>query len=83
MASIQTLGLGSNVLTSELVDQIISADRAGSESLINARKEVTEAKISAFGEISSKLSTFQSAIEDLSDDDIISSTLSSSSDETI
>jgi len=83
MASIQTLGLGSSVLTSELVEQIIAADRAGTESLINSRKEITEAKISAFGEISSKLSTFQSAIEDLADDDVISSTLSSSSDETI
>ncbi len=83
MASIQTLGLGSNVLTSELVDQIIAADRAGTESLINSRKEITEAKVSAFGEITSKLSTFQSAMEDLTDNNVISSTLSSSSDETI
>ncbi len=83
MASIQTLGLGSNVLTSELVEQIIEADRAATESLINSRKEITEAKISAFGEITSKLSTFHGIVEDLADDDVISSTVSSSSDETI
>ncbi len=83
MASIQTLGLGSSVLTSELVEQIIEADRSGSERLINSRTELTEAKISAFGEIKSKLSTFQSAASGLTDDDVISATLSSSSDESI
>lgn len=83
MASIQTLGLGSSVLTSELVEQIIAADRAGSESLINSQKEIAEAKISAFGEINSKLATFQDVVEDLTDPNVISSTLSSSSDETV
>jgi len=83
MASIQTLGLGSSVLTSELVEQIIDADRAGTEALINSRKELTEAKISAFGEINGKLSTFQNVIDDLTDPSVISGTVSSSSDETI
>ncbi|MEY8251492.1 MAG: flagellar cap protein FliD N-terminal domain-containing protein, partial [Colwellia sp.] len=83
MASIQTLGLGSNVLTSELVEQIVAADRAGTEALITSRRELTEAKISAFGEINGKLSTFQNVIDDLTDPDVISSTVSSSSDETI
>ncbi len=83
MASIQTLGLGSSVLTSELVEQIIAADRAGTEQLINTRKELTEAKISAFGELNSKLSTFQDVIDDLTDSSVISGTVSSSSDETI
>ena len=83
MASIQTLGLGSNVLTSELVEQIIAADRAGTELLINSRKEITEAKISAFGELNSKLSTFQDVIDDLTDSSVISGTVSSSSDEAI
>ncbi len=83
MASIQTLGLGSSVLTSELVEQIIAADRAGSEKIITAKKELTEAKISAFGEINSKLSTFQDVVADLTDTKVISGTVSSSSDETI
>ncbi|MEH6346634.1 MAG: flagellar filament capping protein FliD [Bermanella sp.] len=83
MASIQTLGLGSNVLTSELVEQIIAADREGTEKLINSRTELTEAKISAFGEINSKMSAFQDIVADLTDDDVISGTVSSSSDETI
>jgi len=83
MASIQTLGIGSSILTSELVENIIAADRAGSEALINAKKEITEAKISAFGEIDSKLFTFQGVIDDLTDPDVISGTVSSSSDETI
>ncbi len=83
MASIQTLGLGSSVLTSELVEQIIAADRAATEQLINSRREITEAKISAYGEIDSKLATFQSAINDLNDPGVISSTLTSSSDESV
>ena len=83
MASIQTLGLGSNVLTSELVEQIIAADREGTEKLINSRTEITEAKISAFGEINSKMSAFQDIVADLTDTDVISGTVSSSSDETI
>ena len=76
MASIQTLGLGSNVLTSELVDQIIAADREGTEKLITTRTELTEAKISAFGEINSKMSAFQSVVSSLTDPDIISGTVS-------
>ena len=83
MASIQTLGIGSSILTSELVDNIIAADRAGSEKLITARKDIAEAKISAFGEINSKLSTFQGVVADLVDEDVISGTVSSSSDETL
>ena len=83
MASIQTLGLGSNVLTSELLENIISADRAASESLITARKDLTDAKISAFGEVNSKLFSFQKVVASLSDPDVISNTVSSSSDESI
>lgn len=83
MASIQSLGLGSNVLTSELVDQIIEAERAGTEALITQRQTVTEAKISAYGEIESLVSAFQLTVNDLTKRDIISGTTSSSSDESI
>jgi len=65
MASIQSLGVGSGLLTTELVEQIIEAERAPVEARLNASQALAEAKISAFGEISSALSGFDAALQSL------------------
>jgi flagellar capping protein FliD len=65
MASIQSLGVGSGLLTSELVEQIIDAERAPVEARLNNKKAIAEAKISAFGEVTTALSTFDSSLQSL------------------
>ena len=44
MASIESLGLGSGVLTTDLVEQIIGAEREVSELRLDRRQELIEAK---------------------------------------
>lgn len=65
MASIQSLGVGSGLLTSELVEQIIQAERAPVEARLNNKQTVAEAKISAFGEVTTALSAFDSSLQSL------------------
>ncbi len=66
MASIQSLGIGSGLLTSELVDDIIAAEREPIENRLDAEQELVEAKISAYGEIVSSVSAFDSSLQALS-----------------
>ncbi|MDX1489668.1 MAG: flagellar filament capping protein FliD [Pseudohongiellaceae bacterium] len=65
MASIQSLGIGSGLLTSDLVDQLIAAEREPVELRLDSKQALTEAKITAFGEITSVLSSFDSAVQAL------------------
>lgn len=83
MASVQSLGLGSGVLTSDLVDQLIKAERASTELRLDSRQQVTEARITAYGEIQSMMAKIQSAASSLSSPSLMGSTLAKSSDESI
>ena len=84
MASIQSLGIGSGLLTSELVDQLIAAEREPAELRLNQKQAVTEAKITAFGEITSALSEFDSAVQALTlPSSFNASQVSSSSESTV
>ena len=65
MASIQSLGVGSGLLTSELVEQIIEAERAPVEARLDNKQTIAEAKISAFGEVTTALSAFDSSLQSL------------------
>lgn len=66
MASIQSLGVGSGLLTTELVDDIIAAEREATDLRLDRRQAEVEAEISAYGEVQSALSTLQSAASGLS-----------------
>lgn len=55
MASIQSLGVGSGLLTSELVEDIIAAEREATDLRLEARRAEFDAKISAFGGVRSSL----------------------------
>ncbi len=66
MASIQSLGVGSGLLTSELVEDIISAEREATDLRISAEKAEFEARISAYGSINSTLEQLNSAAAGLS-----------------
>ncbi len=65
MASIQSLGVGSGLLTSDLVEQIIEAERAPVEARLDNKQAIAEAKISAYGEVTSALSSFDTVLQSL------------------
>ena len=83
MASIESLGLGSGVLTTDLVEQIITAEKEVSELRLDSKQELVEARITAYGEIQSLMSEVQSAASSLSSPSLMSSTSATSSNEDI
>ncbi|MCP5181166.1 MAG: flagellar filament capping protein FliD [Pseudomonadales bacterium] len=66
MASIQSLGIGSGLLTSDLVDKIIGAEREATDLRLDARKAEIEARISSYGSVRSIVSEVSSAVSALS-----------------
>ncbi len=82
MAAIESLGIGSDLLTSDLVDSIIAADRKAGDLRLNTQQDIIDAKISAYGDIQSKLYDLSEAIVTLSDSSNVGATLATSSDET-
>lgn len=83
MAAIESLGLGSGVLTNDLVEQIIGAERELSDSRFETEEQIIDARITAYGEIKSLVSTLQSATSALSLPSTAGSTTATSSDESI
>ncbi|WP_419813317.1 flagellar filament capping protein FliD [Bacterioplanoides sp.] len=83
MAAIESLGLGSGVLTNDLVDQIIGAEREASELRLDREETIVDAKITAYGEIQSLADRLKSAAGSLASPSEAGSTLASSSDESI
>ncbi|MDP2139330.1 MAG: flagellar filament capping protein FliD [Gammaproteobacteria bacterium] len=65
MASIQSLGIGSNLLTSKLLEQLIEAERAPVAKRLDLYEAVADAKISAYGELRSVLSKFDTSLTSL------------------
>ena len=53
MGGISSLGVGSGVLNSDLVDKLVQAERSPVESRLDQEKKETEAMISAFGKVRS------------------------------
>jgi flagellar hook-associated protein 2 len=83
MAAIESLGLGSGVLTNDLVEKIVGAEREASDKRLDRDEEILKARITAYGEIKSLASTLQSATSALSLPSTAGSTTASSSDEAI
>lgn len=81
MASIQSLGIGSGLLTNELVDDIIATEREPTENRLNAEEAFVEAKISAYAEVSSSVSAFSSTLQALSLPSTFEASTASSTDE--
>lgn len=65
MATIQSLGIGSGLLTSELLESLLEAERAPIAQRLDVEQELAEARLSAFGEISSVVGELQSAMRSL------------------
>ena len=64
--SVSSLGIGSGILTSELVSDLVAAERSASDSRLDSQQEEIEAEISAFGTLTTALETFRTASDALS-----------------
>ena len=65
MALITNVGLGSGLDISNLVKQLVDAERAGPAAVLNRREARAKAQISAVGQLSSAFSTLKSAVDRL------------------
>lgn len=65
MATIQSLGIGSGLLTSELLENLVNAERAPAELRLDSQKALVDAKLSAYGEVSSAISQFNTSMKAL------------------
>ena len=81
MASIESLGIGSGLLTSDLVDKIVGAEREATDLRLDLRQAETEAKITAYGEFRSALDKVRNAAAGLSSQSFVKGTTATSSDE--
>lgn len=66
MAGISSLGVGSGVLTSDLVDQLVAAERAPVDSRLAQKTEQTEALLSAYGKLRSAVTELRLPMRQLS-----------------
>ncbi len=55
MASISSVGIGSGVLTSELIEKLADAERAPTEARLDRKEEEVNAKLSAYGRLRSAI----------------------------
>ncbi|WP_287439876.1 flagellar filament capping protein FliD [Reinekea sp.] len=83
MAGIQSLGVGSGLLTSELVDQLVASDRAVSDLRLDAKSERVEAKISAYAEVRTVMDALQTSISSLAKATTIQSSTATSSQDSV
>ena len=67
MAAIQSLGVGSGLLTSDLIDKIIASERSDTDTRMNTKKAELDAKVSAFGAIKSSVDALRTAAKALGD----------------
>ncbi|MCY0967070.1 flagellar filament capping protein FliD [Parathalassolituus penaei] len=81
--AIESLGIGSGVLTTDLVDKIISAEREATDLRLTNKMTLVEARITAYGEIQSQLSKISSAVSKLASPSLANATVATSSDESI
>lgn len=63
--SISSLGVGSGLDLESLVQQLLEAERAPKAARLDAREETVSSEISAVGQVKSKISEFEDALEEL------------------
>jgi flagellar capping protein FliD len=83
MAAIESLGLGSGVLTNDLVDKIVGAERAAVDKRFERDETILDARITAYGEIKSLVSSLQVTTSALALPSTAGATIATSSDESI
>lgn len=63
--SVSSIGVGSGLDLSGLVQQLLEAERAPKQARFDAREESLETEISAIGQLKSKLDEFKSSVDEL------------------
>ena len=79
MSNISSIGIGSGVLTSDLIDQLAEAERAPTELRLDRKEAEVEAKLSAVGRINSALVDLRLPSRVLSNPDALNSLEANSS----
>ncbi|MCK0107342.1 flagellar filament capping protein FliD [Marinobacter sp. S0848L] len=79
MAGISSLGVGSGVLTSDLVDQLVAAERKPTEVRLDQKTARTEALISAYGKLRSAVTELRLPMRQLGSADAMKSFSATSS----
>ena len=62
---LSTLGIGTGLNTTEIVDSLMDVERESRLSSITKKRETLEAKISAYGELSEAFQSFKKVTDDL------------------
>lgn len=83
MAGISSLGIGSGVLTSDLVDQLVAAERAPTENRLTQKTQQSEAMLSAYGKLRSAITELRLPMRQLSSADNLKAFSATSSNENI
>ena len=83
MAGISSLGIGSGVLTSDLVDQLVAAERKPTELRLNFNQQKTEALISAYGKLKSAVTELRLPMRQLAAPENLTAFSVSSSNEDV
>src|SRR5690554_6322441 len=79
MAGISSLGVGSGVLTSDLVDQLVAAERRPTDVRLDQKTERTKALISAYGMLRSAVTKLRLPMRQLGSADAMKSFSATSS----
>lgn len=77
--SVSSLGVGSGVLTSDLVDQLVAAERKPTENRLDQKAEKNEALLSAYGKLRSAVTELRLPMRQLSSPDNLKAFSASSS----
>ncbi|MGC8121834.1 flagellar filament capping protein FliD [Marinobacter sp. VGCF2001] len=83
MAGISSLGIGSGVLNSDLVDQLVAAERKPTENRLTQKTQQAEALLSAYGKLRSAVTELRLPMRQLSSPDNLKAFSASSSNESI
>lgn len=83
MAGISSLGIGSGVLNSDLVDQLVAAERKPTEERLAGKTQKAEAMLSAYGQLRSAVTELRLPMRQLSSADNLKAFSASSSNEDI
>lgn len=80
MATISAAGIGSGLDVSGILEQIVEAERAPTETRLNAKEASLQAELSAFGTLKGAVGTFQSSLGKLTSAALFNSSSVSVSD---
>lgn len=83
MAGISSLGIGSGVLNSDLVDQLVAAERKPTETRLTQKTQQAEAMLSAYGKLRSAVTELRLPMRQLSAPDNLKAFSASSSNDDI